>query len=132
MDALLLLKLLSSPVVAQLLIPELSSLFSLLLLVAILNGLLLYWLNRWLLPTFKLNRQVQVLCEYIIQWGLIYITVYQVIFDNLVTTLKESGLGSSLPTLELTNPEDLIVLILPSLISVWIGLILYRVQQKTL
>lgn len=56
---------------------------------------------------------------------LIYITVYQVVFDNLINTVK----GLNIDTLSITNPSDLIVSVLPSLISIWIGLIFYKTKK---
>ena len=62
-----------------------GSIFSVILVIAIINGIILYWLNRFLNVKFKISAQVQVLCEYMIQWGLIYVTVYQVMFDNFLS-----------------------------------------------
>lgn len=104
-----------------------GSLFSLVLLIAIINGIVLYWLNMWLIPKFNITNQVQTLCEYIIQWSLIYITVYQVIFDNFIGTLK-----SSVENIDITNPSELVIIILPSLISVWIAVILYKTKKDSI
>ncbi|MBX9011968.1 hypothetical protein HCG60_02820 [Ligilactobacillus murinus] len=55
------------------------------MIIAILNGIGLYWLNHFLNVKFKISSQVQMLYEYIIQWGLLYVTVYQVMFDNFLS-----------------------------------------------
>ena len=47
-----------------------GSIFSMILVIAIINGIILYWLNRFLNVKFKISSQVQVLSEYMIQWGL--------------------------------------------------------------
>ena len=39
---------------------------------------------------------------------------------------------SDISTLNLTDPTDLIILVLPSLISVWIALVLSRLKNDTL
>lgn len=110
-----------------------EGLFSVILIIAILNGIILYWLNRFLNVKFRISSQVQVLCEYIIQWGLIYVTVYQVMFDNFLSILKnENFKASDISNLNLTDPSDLIILVLPSLISVWIALVLSRLKKDTL
>ncbi|TGY56061.1 hypothetical protein E5340_03945 [Ligilactobacillus murinus] len=59
------------------------------MIIAILNGIALYWLNYFLNVKFKISSQVQMLYEYIIQWGLLYVTVYQVMFDNFLSILKK-------------------------------------------
>lgn len=107
--------------------------FSVILIIAILNGIGLYWLNHFLNVKFKISSQVQVLCEYIIQWGLIYMTIYQVMFDNFLSILKnENFKASDISKLNLTDPSELIILVLPSLISVWIALVLSRLKKDTL
>ncbi|MGT2888412.1 hypothetical protein N1495_01505 [Streptococcus didelphis] len=110
-----------------------DSLFVLVLLIAVMNGFILYWLNRLVIPKFKITDQVQTLCEYIIQWSLIYITVYQVMFDNLINSFKSFKL-SSLETshLNVADPVDLVLVVLPSLISVWIAIILYKVKRDSI
>ncbi|WP_440137597.1 SA1002 family membrane protein [Ligilactobacillus murinus] len=65
-----------------------EGLFSVILIIAILNEIVLYWLNHFLNAKLKISSQVQMLYEYIIQWGLIYVTVYQVMFDNFLSILK--------------------------------------------
>ncbi len=67
---------------AQVLNEGIGVLFLGILIIAIINGIILYWLNHFLDAKFKISTQVQILCEYMIQWGLIYVTVYQVVFDN--------------------------------------------------
>lgn len=110
-----------------------GSIFSFVLLLAAVNGLVLYWLNRWLIPRFKISARVQTICEYIIQWTLIYITVYQVIFDNLRDSVQALGAdGLAVANLDVTNPSDLVILLLPSLISVWISIILYKLREDSL
>ena len=112
---------------------DISSLFSVILLIAVINGFLIYWVNVLLMSKFKINHSVQILCEYIIQWSLIYITVYQVLFDNLVTFIKSSNISQlSIKALDIADPADLILLVLPSLISVWISVILYRLKFNEL
>lgn len=109
-----------------------NSLFVLVLLIAVLNGIFLYWLNRVTFPKTGINNSIQTFCEYIIQWGLIYITIYQVIFDNLSNVLHSIGEKVNLEKLNLTNPSDLVLLVLPSLISVWMSIILYKVKENNI
>lgn len=105
-----------------------SSFFTLILCNAIIVGLLLYHLNQRLAKKHQLDNTVLTLAEYIIQWGLIYITIYQVIFDHFIS--KDSL--SSISQLEVSTPTDLMVLILPALISVWIAVILDKLNQNNI
>lgn len=110
-----------------------SSLFVVVLLLAVMNGFILYWINRWFFPTFSISNQVQTLCEYIIQWLLIYVTVYQDLFNNLNSFLKLAELSASeFGKWDLTHPSVLTLLVLPSLISVWVGIILYKTKEDTI
>lgn len=107
-----------------------GSLFIVILLIAVANGILLYWFNVWAMTKFKIEKEVQTLCEYIIQWSLIYITVYQVVFDNVVSAITTRGIKNM--NIDIANPADLVILVLPSLISVWIAVILYKLRKDNL
>lgn len=110
-----------------------GSLFIVVLLLAVMNGFILYWMNRWLFPKFSISNQVQTLCEYIIQWLLIYVTVYQDLFNNLDSFLKLAELSANdFGKWDLTHPSVLTLLVLPSLISVWVGIILYKTKEDTI
>ena len=118
--------------VASMLISDLKQIFTFLLLIVIIDGFLLFWINK-LGFKFLLKKHSQVLdrvlvlSEYIIQWSLIYITIYQVIFANLLefNSLFEQ-VGFSIDQLDVTRPEDLILLLFPALISIWMSIILQR------
>ncbi len=103
-----------------------KSLFVVILIVAILLGVGLFWLYYFLIGKLKIKKIVMALSEYIVQWGLIYATIYQIIFDNL---FKEKVKPPS-PNEIVAQPSEILVFILPSLISVWIAIILYRVRTK--
>lgn len=112
---------------------SIESWFIIILLIAIIDGVIIYWLNRWLIPKLKISHQVQTLCEYIIQWALIYMTVYQVVFDNLINpNMLEDITGTGLAAIDIASPSELVILILPSLISVWIAIILDKVYKNKL
>ena len=118
---------------AQVLNEGIGVLFLGILIIAIINGIILYWLNHFLDAKFKISTQVQILCEYMIQWGLIYVAVYQVVFDNFLGALKkEKVTASDISALNLTDPADLIIFLLPALISVWIALVLACLKKDTL
>lgn len=110
------------------LLMDVESIFMVLLLFAVLVGIVLYWGQEWVHSKFKTTNQLLTMCEYMIQWGLIYITVYQVIFDSL---FSKDGL-TAIEKMNVTTPSDVMVLILPALISVWIGVILYKVKHRHL
>lgn len=106
----------------------LGNLFMVILNIAIINGILLYWIIRFVVPKLKINDRTIALSEYIIQWSLIYITIYQVIFDNLIP--KE--VLAEIAKFDVTTPTDMMIFVLPALISSWIAVILYRVYRKSL
>ncbi|GAA0068226.1 hypothetical protein UT300002_30090 [Clostridium perfringens] len=100
---------------------ELDSLF----LIILINGIIIYWIIRAIIYKFKIEIQVITLCEYIIQWSLIYITIYQVIFENAFP--KE--MLKNIDNINITTPNDIVFLVLPSLISSWISVILYKLYK---
>lgn len=106
---------------------ELGSLFLLLALYVILSGLLLYAGMRLLLKFIRFTGTVLSLVEYYIQWSLLYVTVYQAIFSN-VDEVKE--LGHFIKVGEFLDPNLFVVIVLPSFISVWIAIVLYKKYIK--
>lgn len=112
----------------NLLLAGADSIFIIVLFIALLNGLLLYWLQELTYDRLGVNQQVLTLGEYIIQWSLIYITVYQVLFDSLFSKSQVTNLIK----LELTSPNNMMVAILPALISVWIAIIIYKLKHHYL
>ncbi len=108
---------------------NLGNLFILLAIFVILSGILLYLGMRIAAKFFKLSTTVITLIEYYIQWSLIYVTVYQAIFSNLkrisvVTRFIKVG--------NFLDPNLIIVAILPSFISAWIAIILYKKHTKAI
>ncbi len=103
-----------------------DNLFMFMLIDDLLIGVLLYWIYRYLIKKLKIKKIVVSLSEYIVQWGLIYITIQQIVFDNYIKDQVK------IPTngVEIINPNDVIIFILPSLIAVWVALILYKVKIK--
>ncbi|MDD6920201.1 MAG: hypothetical protein PUI85_03220 [Eubacteriales bacterium] len=114
--------------IGQLFSDTLGNLFIVILNIAIINGIIVYWIIRLVVPKLKINDRVIMLSEYIIQWSLIYITIYQVIFDNLIP--KESL--REIDKLDITTPTDMMIFVLPALISSWIAVILYRLYRKNI
>lgn len=105
-----------------------NSFFLVILLVAFVDGLLLYGIKCVLFKKITVDARVLTLSEYIIQWSLIYITVYQVLYDNIFPHLDISLLKD----LSVSHPGELMIGILPSLISVWVALILYKMRERLL
>ena len=108
---------------------NLGNLFILLAIFVILSGILLYLGMRITAKFFKLSTTVITLIEYYIQWSLIYVTVYQAIVSNLkrisvVTRFIKVG--------NFLDPNLIIVAILPSFISAWITIILYKKHTKAI
>lgn len=105
-----------------------NSIFLVFLLIAFVNGLLLYGLQCIFFKKIKVETRVLTLMEYIIQWSLIYITVYQVLYDNILPQMNISVVKD----FSVSNPSELMIGILPSLISVWVAVILYKLKKDVL
>ncbi|MGQ5709088.1 SA1002 family membrane protein [Lactobacillus sp. PSON] len=106
---------------------KLGNLFLLLAIFVILSGILLFWGMLAAAKIFKFSSTTLTLVEYYIQWSLIYVTVYQAIFSNIrrIKTITEFiEVGNFL------DPNLIVVLVLPSFISVWIAVILYKKHVK--
>lgn len=108
---------------------DLGSVFLLLAVFVILSGVLLFLglrlFDRWL----HFETTTLTLIEYYIQWSLIYVTVYQTLFSKLgrirsLTKIVRAG--------HLLNPNMLIVMVLPSFISVWISVIAFKKHKHVL
>ncbi|MGX7025444.1 SA1002 family membrane protein [Vagococcus hydrophili] len=109
-------------------IPVLSTgnIFTYVLLSAILSGLLSYYLLRWATVKFKLSMSVFTLIEYYIQWSLIYITMYQLVFDKFIQ-------GSQLEKMlkdDISDPSIWVALLLPAFMSSWIAIILLKLHKE--
>ncbi|WP_281828751.1 MULTISPECIES: SA1002 family membrane protein [Lactobacillus] len=105
----------------------LGNLFLLLALFVILSGILLYWGMRLASRFFKFLATTLTLIEYYIQWCLIYVTVYQAIFSNIK---RISTIAQFIKVGNFLDPNLIVVIVLPSFISAWIGIILYKKHSK--
>lgn len=108
---------------------NLGSLFLLLGIFVVISGLLIYILMRILERFVNFSSTSLSILEYYIQWSLIYITIYQVLFSNAksiesFTRFIRAG--------RFLNPNILIAIVLPSFISIWIATILFKKHIKAL
>lgn len=108
---------------------DLGNLFLLLAIFVILSGILLYWGMRIAAKFLKFSTTVLTLIEYYIQWGLIYVTVYQAIFSNIK---RISSISHFIRVGNFLDPNLIVVIILPSFISAWIAIILYKKHVKAI
>lgn len=106
-----------------------GNLFILLGLMIIMSGLILYLYLLLLNWIFPLNSTILSIIEYYIQWTLIYVTIYQVIFENLK---KVKYIDVYIKVGNLLNPDVFVVMILPSFISAWIAVILLKKHNNQL
>lgn len=102
---------------------NLGNLFLLLAGFVVLSGLLIYFGMRLAAHFLEFSTTTLTLVEYYIQWSLIYITVYQATFSNVkninsITHFVRVG--------NFLDPNLLVVIVLPSFISAWIAVILYK------
>lgn len=105
---------------------RIDNMFVVILLFAVINAFILYWINKWAFKKFNVHKDILTLCEYIIQWSLIYSTLYQILFDELIKTVKNNEPLKKVVLLNITSPTELLFLILPALISIWIAIISYK------
>lgn len=108
---------------------SLGNLFVLLAVFVVLSGVFLYWGMRLAAKIFKFSTTTLTLVEYYIQWSLIYVTVYQAIFSNIkhiasITHFIRVG--------NFLDPNLFVVAMLPSFISAWIAIILYKKFTKAI
>ena len=104
-----------------------GSLFVLYGLIIILAGIFLFVILKGIARWQPLSNTVLTLIEYYIQWSLIYATIYQIIFDNLLKTLQIVKNVSALTTI---SSNVVLVAVLSSFIASWLGIILYKFTKE--
>ncbi|WP_283574026.1 SA1002 family membrane protein [Limosilactobacillus ingluviei] len=104
-----------------------GSLFVLYGLIIILAGIFLFVVLKGVARWQPLSNTVLTLIEYYIQWSLIYATIYQIIFDNLLKTLQIVKNVSALTTI---SSNMVLVAVLSSFIASWLGIILYKFTKE--
>lgn len=105
-----------------------SSLFSMILLIAVFTGIILYHLLKMVQRKLDWPITAMTLVEYYIQWTLIYITIYQVLFNDFVKS-SQKMLRVAQDSMVI-NPDLLVIALCPSLISTWIAIVLYKFYRK--
>ena len=104
-----------------------GSLFVLYGLIIILAGIFLFVVLKGVARWQPLSNTVLTLIEYYIQWSLIYATIYQIIFDNLLKTLQIVKNVSALTTI---SSNVVLIAVLSSFIASWLGIILYKFTKE--
>ena len=104
-----------------------GSLFVLYGLIIILAGIFLFVVLKGVARWQPLSNTVLTLIEYYIQWSLIYATIYQIIFDNLLKTFQIVKNVSALTTI---SSNVVLVAVLSSFIASWLGIILYKFTKE--
>ena len=104
-----------------------GSLFGLYGLIIILAGIFLFVVLKVVARWQPLSNTVLTLIEYYIQWSLIYATIYQIIFDNLLKTLQIVKNVSALTTI---SSNVVLIAVLSSFIASWLGIILYKFTKE--
>ena len=105
-----------------------SSLFSMILLIAVFTGIILYHLLKMVQRKLDWPITAMTLVEYYIQWTLIYITIYQVLFNDFVKS-SQKMLRVAQDSMVI-NPDLLVIALCPSLIPTWIAIVLYKFYRK--
>lgn len=105
-----------------------SSIFSLILLLAVLIGILMSNFLHWFQKRYHYSKTSLTVMEYYIQWALIYTTIYQAIFSDLSNSSKY--MVKLVIESRSINPDDIVMALFPALISTWIAIVIYKVQKK--
>ena len=110
-------------------VPQLAmgSIFVLYGLLMIIAGIVLYFFLRLLHHWWKFSATTLTLIEYYIQWSLIYATIYQIVFDNLLKSLEIVKNVSQLVTI---SSNIILVAVLSAFIASWIAVILFKFNQE--
>ena len=103
-------------------------LFVLSLIAILISAIILTWILDFLVEKLRIEVKVLTLCEYMIQWSLIYVTVYQVVFEKFLSKQQLVSLAN----INIFNPDHLVILLLPALMIYWISVILYKVKSDNL
>ncbi|MCM1013656.1 MULTISPECIES: hypothetical protein [unclassified Brevibacterium] len=101
--------------------------------VALASGIIMFLIVQPIFKRAGVGLEILTITEYYIQWFLIYVTVYQVIFDQL------NGLGRVVNERDLTqelnsylssilDPSALIAILLPVLLSIWVAVAIAKIR----
>lgn len=101
--------------------------------VALASGIIMFLIVQPIFKRAGVGIEILTITEYYIQWFLIYVTVYQVIFDQL------NGLGRVVNERDLTqelnsylssilDPSALIAILLPVLLSIWVAVAIAKIR----
>ncbi|GAA1636919.1 MULTISPECIES: hypothetical protein [Brevibacterium] len=101
--------------------------------VALASGIIMFLIVQPIFKRTGVGLEILAITEYYIQWFLIYVTVYQVIFDQL------NGLGRVVNERDLTqelnsylssilDPSALIAILLPVLLSIWVAVAIAKIR----
>lgn len=108
------------------------------LVVVVAGGVLLFIIMRPVMRLLRVTHERLAIIEYYIQWTLIYMTVYQVVVGQLESTggfLGDAELTQEISKLlgNVLNPDAVVILLLPVLISVWIAtaMLKIRIENQT-
>ena len=106
---------------------HIGSLFLLYGLVIIIAGVFLYLVLRLFNRIRPLSVTTLTIIEYYIQWSLIYTTIYQIVFENLLRTLK---IIKNVSSLTAVSANVLLVAGLSSFIASWIAVVLFKFTHE--
>lgn len=107
---------------------NIQSLFSIVLFVILVTGYILYWLLRFVEDHTHFTEDLLDLSEYYLNWSLIYLTIYQVVFDKANTTNEVNQIIN----LNFSNPDLIIFLLLPALLAGWMSIVFYKIHFSKL
>lgn len=103
-------------------------LFSQIIFLTVFTGIIMHYFLKTFQNHFHFNMTSITMMEYYIQWTLIYVTIYQAMFDDLFKSSKQ--LVANISSRGMLVPEDLILVLFPALIATWVAIAIYKVHQK--
>lgn len=103
-------------------------LFSQVIFLTVFTGIIMHYFLKMFQNHFHFSMTSITMMEYYIQWTLIYVTIYQAMFDDLFKSSKR--LVANISSRGMLVPEDLILVLFPALIATWVAIAIYKVHQK--
>lgn len=103
-------------------------LFSQIIFLTVFTGIIMHYFLKTFQNHFHFSMTSITMMEYYIQWTLIYVTIYQAMFDDLFKSSKQ--LVANISSRGMLVPEDLILVLFPALIATWVAIAIYKVHQK--
>ncbi|WP_459213963.1 SA1002 family membrane protein [Staphylococcus gallinarum] len=102
-----------------------NSLFTYGVIIILVSGIVEYLLINFLINKYFNDEAILIIVEYIIQWSLIYLTLYQFITQSVKEIKFDFQIG-----IHILDVTTLNLTILPVLLISWISITMIKIHQK--